>query len=119
MAELYNPYVAKNFDFAWLDPAQALTGRLVMVAPSYAAKIAIANPSTSEITVVLTLDSGSQAIRVAARSQVLVPVTGKSLAIDSPGEYFVNLILTDPKGYAVITPKENQNLGSNIQVLVR
>jgi hypothetical protein len=90
-----------------------------MVVPSFAAKLAIANPSANEITVVLTLDSGSQAIRVPARSQLQVPVTGKSLSLASPGEYFVNLILTDPKGYAVIAPRENQNLGSNIQVLVR
>jgi hypothetical protein len=119
MAELYNPYVAKNFDFAWLTPAESFTGEMAIVVPSYAAKIAIANPSSAEITLVLTLDTGSQAIRVPARSQLQVPVTGKSLKLSSPGEYFVNLILTDPKGYAVITPKENQNLGSNIQVLVR
>ena len=67
----------------------------------------------------LTLDTGAQAISVPARSQLQVPVTGKSLLLESQGEYFVNLILTDPKGYAVITPRENQNLGSNIQVLVR
>jgi hypothetical protein len=119
MAELYNPFVAKNFDFAWLTPAEAFTGELAMVIPKYAAKVAIANPSTAEITVVISLDAGSQAIRVPARSQLLVPVTGKALSLQSAGEYFVNLILTDPKGYAVITPRENQNLGSNIQVLVR
>ena len=119
MAELYNPYVAKNFDFGWLTPAEAFTGELAMVVPSFAAKIAIANPSTAEITVVLTSGAGSQAIRVPARSQLQVPVAGKSLTLAFQGEYFVNLILTDPKGYAVITPRENQNLGSNIQVLVR
>ncbi|MCF8524376.1 MAG: hypothetical protein K9G07_03205 [Aquiluna sp.] len=119
MAELYNPYVAKNFDFAWLTPAEAFTGELAMVVPSFAAKIAIANPAATEITVLLTLDTGAQAIRVPARSQLQVPVTGKSLLLESQGEYFVNLILTDPKGYAVIAPRENQNLGSNIQVLVR
>ena len=119
MAELYNPYVAKNFDFAWLTPAEAFTGELAMVVPSFAAKIAIANPAAEEITVLLTLDTGAQAIRVPARSQLQVSVTGKSLLLESQGEYFVNLILTDPKGYAVITPRENQNLGSNIQVLVR
>ena len=119
MAELYNPYVAKNFDFAWLTPAEAFTGELAMVVPSFAAKIAIANPAAEEITVLLTLDTGAQAISVPARSQLQVSVTGKSLLLESQGEYFVNLILTDPKGYAVITPRENQNLGSNIQVLVR
>jgi hypothetical protein len=119
MAELYSPFVGKNFDFAWLTPAESFKSELAMVVPSYAAKVAIANPSTVDITVVLSLDAGSQAISVPARSQVLVPVAGKSLRLASPGEYFVNLILTDPKGYAVITPRENQNLGSNIQVLVR
>ena len=119
MAELYNPYVAKNFDFAWLTPAEAFTGELAMVVPSFAAKIAIANPGAKEITVLLTLDTGAQAVSVPARSQLQVSVTGKSLLLESQGEYFVNLILTDPKGYAVITPRENQNLGSNIQVLVR
>ena len=119
MAELYNPFVAKNFDFAWLTPAEAFTGELAMVVPSFVAKIAIANPGATEITVLLTLDTGAQAISVPARSQLQVSVTGKSLLLESQGEYFVNLILTDPKGYAVITPRENQNLGSNIQVLVR
>jgi hypothetical protein len=119
MAELYNPFVGKNFDFAWLTPAESFTGEMAMVVPGYAAKIAIGNPSSAEITLVLTLDAGSQAIRVPARSQLQVPVTGKTLSLSSPGEYFVNLLLTDPKGYAVITPRENQNLGSDIQVLVR
>jgi hypothetical protein len=119
MAELYNPFVGKNFDFGWLTPAEAFTGELTMVVPGYMSKVAIANPSAAEITVVLTLDAGSQAIRVPARSQLQVPVTGKSLSIESQGEYYANLILTDPKGYAVITPRENQNMGSNIQVLVR
>ena len=119
MAELYNPYVGENFDFGWLTPAQVFTGKMAMVIPKFAAKLAIANPSDQAITLVLTFDSGSQAISLPARSQLLVPVSGRSLLLESSSEYLVNLALTDPRGYAVITPRENQNLGSNIEVLVR
>lgn len=119
MAELYNPYVGNNFDFGWLSPAHSFTGEMAMAIPGYAAKLAIANPSDKAITVVLSLESGAQAIRVPARGQLLVPVAGKSLSVDSSSNYFVNMSLTDPKGYAVITPRENQNLGSNIEVVVR
>lgn len=119
MAELYNPYVGKNFDFGWLAPANSFTGAMAIAIPGHLAKVAIANPSDQAITVVLSLDTGAQAIRVLARTQLLVPVTGRSLSINSSSNYFVNLSVTDPKGYAVITPRENQNLGSNIEVMVR
>ena len=119
MAELYNPYIGKNVDFGWLAPAHAFTGKMAMVIPKFAAKLAIANPADQTITLVLSLDSGSQAISLPASSQLLIPVSGKSLVLESTGEYLVNLALYDPKGYAVITPRENQNLGSDIEVSVR
>jgi len=119
MAELYNPYLGENFDFGWLSPAHLFTGKMAMVIPKYASKLAVANPTDQSITLVLSLDAGSQAINVPARSQLLIPVSGKSLLVESSGQYLVNLSLTDPKGYSVITPRENQNLGSNIEVLVR
>jgi hypothetical protein len=119
MAELYNPYLSENFDFAWLSPVAQVTGQSAMAIPSYAAKLALANPSDKAISVLLTLDSGTQAISIPARSQILVGVTGKSLVFESQGEYHANLILRDPKGYAVISQRENANLGSDIRVLVR
>ena len=119
MAELYNPYLAENFDFAWLTPVAQVTGQSAMAIPGFAAKLALANPSDMSISVLLTLDSGTQAIAIPARAQILVGVTGKSLVLESQGEYHVNLILRDPKGYAVISQRENANLGSDIQVLIR
>lgn len=119
MAELYNPYVGQNFDFAWLSPVATKTGETAMAIPGYAAKLALANTGAQAVSVILTLDSGSQAISIPARSQLLVNVTGKALVLDSTAEYRASLILTDPRGYAVIAPRENANLGSDIQVLVR
>ena len=119
MAELYNPYVGENFDFAWLSPVAAKGGKSAMAIPGYAAKLALANPSDQTVNVIMTLDSGSQALAIPPRSQLLVNVSGRSLALDSGDKYFANLILTDPKGYAVIAVGENANLGSDIQVVVR
>ena len=119
MAELFNPYLAENFDFAWLSPVAQVTGQSAMAIPGFAAKLALANPSDKSISVLLTLDSGTQAIAIPARAQILVGVTGKSLVLESQGEYHANLILRDPKGYAVISQRENANLGSDIQVLIR
>lgn len=119
MAELYNPYLAENFDFAWLSPVAQVTGESAMAIPGFAAKLALANTSDQAISVLLTLDSGTQAIAIPARAQILIGVTGKSLVLESQGEYHANLILRDPKGYAVISQRENANLGSDIQVLIR
>lgn len=119
MAELYNPYVGENFDFAWLSPVSAKSGKTAIAIPSFAARLAIANPGDQAISVILTLETGAQALAIPARSQLVVNVTGKDLLLDSGQEYFASLILTDPKGYAVIAPRENANLGSDIQVVVR
>jgi hypothetical protein len=119
MAELYNPYVGQNFDFGWLSPVAAMTGKTAMVIPDYSAKLALANPGNQVVNLILTLDSGAQALAIPARSQLLLIVSGRALVIESGDEYYSNLILSDPKGYSVISPKENANLGSDIQVAVR
>jgi hypothetical protein len=119
MAELYNPYVGQNFDFGWLSPVTAMTGKTAMAIPGYSAKLAIANPTNQSVNIILTLDSGAQALAISARSQLLVTVTGKTLVLDSGDAYYSNLILSDPKGYSVVSPRENANLGSDIQVTVR
>lgn len=119
MAELYNPYVGQNFDFGWLSPVTAMTGKTAMAIPGYSAKLAIANPTNQAVNIILTLDSGAQALAISARSQLLVTVTGDTLVIESGDQYHPNLILSDPQGYSVIAPRENANLGSDIQVTVR
>ena len=118
MAELYNPYLAERFDFAWLTPVAGVSGLSAIAIPKYQAKLALANPGDSAISVLVSLDGGSQAISVEARSQLLLEVSGGSVVLDSTGSYHAALILSDPKGYAVLAPKENANLGSNIQVSV-
>jgi hypothetical protein len=119
MAELYNPYVGQNFDFGWLSPVTAMTGKTAMAIPGYSAKLAIANPTNQSVNIILTLDSGAQALAISARSQLVVTVTGKTLVIESGDAYHPNLILSDPLGYSVVSPRENANLGSDIQVTVR
>jgi hypothetical protein len=119
MAALYNPYVGENFDFGWLSPATAMIGKTAMAIPGYSAKLAIANPTEQVVNVILTLDSGAQALSIPARSQLVVSVSGKALVMESAAEYRASLILTDPKGYSVISPSQNANLGSDIKVAVR
>jgi hypothetical protein len=119
LAELYNPYVGQNFDFGWLSPIAAMTGKTAMAIPGYSAKLAIANPSDQAVNVILSLDSGAQALSIPPRAQLLVAVTGKTLVLDSGDAYYSNLILSDPKGYSVVSPRENANLGSDIRVTVR
>jgi hypothetical protein len=119
MATLYNPYVGENFDFGWLSPATAMTGKTAMAIPGYSAKLAIANPTEQVVNVILTLDSGAQALSIPARSQLVVNVSGKALLMESAAEYRASLMLTDPKGYSVISPSQNANLGSDIKVAVR
>jgi hypothetical protein len=50
---------------------------------------------------------------------LVVNVSGKALLMESAAEYRASLILTDPKGYSVISPSQNANLGSDIKVAVR
>jgi Family of unknown function (DUF5719) len=119
LAALYNPYVGKNFDFGWLSPATAMNGKTAMAIPGYSAKLAIANPSDQPVNVILALDSGAQALSIPARSQVLVNVSGRELVMESAAAYRASLILNDPKGYSVVSPSQNANLGSDIKVAVR
>ncbi len=119
LAELYNPYLGERFDFAWVSPVAKLSGESAMAIPNYSAKLALANPGNQSINLVLTLDTSAQAISIPARSQLLIAVSGKTLVVDSKSDYHASLILRDPKGYAVISQRENENLGTDIQVLVR
>lgn len=118
MAELYNPYLAERFDFAWLTPVEAVSGISAMAIPNFKAKLALANPGQDAINVLVTLDSGAQAVSVPARSQLVFEVSGDAVVMESTGYFQAALMLSDPKGYAVIAPRENANLGSNIEVLV-
>jgi hypothetical protein len=118
LAELYNPYLGERFDFAWLSPVAKLSGESAMAIPNYSAKLALANPGNQSINLVLTLDTSAQAISIPARSQLLIAVSGKTLVVDSKSDYHASLILREPKGYAVISQRENENLGTDIQVLV-
>ncbi len=119
MAELYNPYVAQRLDFAWLTPVAQLSGKNAIAVPNFNAKLALANPGAQAISVLVTDSEVTQAISVPARSQLLVPITGKSVVLESTGNYQATVILSDPNGYAVTSPSNNANLGSNIEVQVR
>lgn len=119
MAEIYNPYVAERLDFAWLTPVAQVSGKTAIAVPNFKAKLALSNPGSETISVLVSNDAVTQAVSVPARSQLLIPIVGKYLVLESSGNYQAAVILSDPKGYAVISPKENANLGSNIEVLVR
>lgn len=119
LATLYNPYVAQGVDFAWLGAAEGLSGKNTFAIPNYDAKVAVANASDQAITVRLTQASGTQEINLPARSQKMLRVGGSKLELESKGEYFANLSIYSPKGYAVINPRQNANLGTDLSIRVR
>lgn len=81
------------------------------------------NPTDSLITVTVEAAAavGNQisTLELAPNEIGLLPVSGRSVSIDSSGEFIAALQLISPSGYAVINPSENSNPGQSLSVFVR
>jgi len=121
LAGVLNPSL-EPLDHAWIAPAEALA-EVTLAIPSYATDLVITNPNAVAISANVELLQGQrrsiQSVQVESLSVVAVPVTGRSVSVSSASAIFTALQIRDPLGYAVIIPSENQNAGSQMEIIVR
>ena len=121
LAGVLNPSL-EPLDHAWLAPAEALAD-VTLGIPSYATDLVITNPNAVAISATVEVMQGQrrsiQSVQVKPLSVVSVPVTGRSVTVSSASAIYTALQIRDPLGYAVIIPSENQNAGSQMEIIVR
>jgi hypothetical protein len=121
LASILNPSL-RPLDYQWISPSERFTS-LSLPVPSIDTELALVNPTDSRITVTVEAAAaeGNQisTLELAPNEIGLLPVSGRSVSIDSSGEFIAALQLISPSGYAVINPSENSNPGQSLSVFVR
>jgi hypothetical protein len=121
LASILNPAL-RPLDYQWISPSERFN-TLSLPLPSIDTELALVNPSDSRIRITVEAETaqGNQisTIELAPTEIELLPVTGRSISIDSSGEFIAALQLISPSGYAVINPSENSNPGQSLSVIVR
>lgn len=121
LAAVLNPSL-EPLDHSWIYPAESFA-ELTLAISGYQTQLAITNPTALGISVrVTTLQAGRESIRsvqLEPLSVSTVPVSGDSVSLVSASQFFAALQIADPLGYAVVSPSENRNLGSELEILVR
>lgn len=121
LAGVLNPSL-EPLDHVWISPAHSFSS-LSLPIPNYRTQLSLTNPNAVPISVrVDVVNAGRstiQSVQLEPLSVTAVPVSGDFVAMESASQFFAALQLTDPLGYALINPSENQNLGSELSILVR
>ena len=114
----------KNFslnpvlDFAWALPVQELESIAFISNPFDGSTLNLLNPNAEEVSVTLKTSNGYQSISVAPEAMVKVEVPKGDILLQSGTTFSANLEIFGAGGYSVITLEKNQNLGSDIEVLL-
>lgn len=105
-----NSTFAQAIDFEWLLPVQELQGKLVLqVRSAFSLQLFNAGDSSLDYTV------NGQPIRLAAKERLTIPISTGFVELRGSKIWAVASLLGQ-NGFGVIEPKENRNLGSNLQV---
>lgn len=121
LAGVLNPSL-EPLDHVWVSPAESFSS-LSLPIPNYRTQLSLTNPNAVPISVRVDVENSGrnsiQSVQLEPLSVTAVPVSGDFVAMESASQFFAALQLTDPLGYALINPSENQNLGSELSILVR
>ena len=121
LASILNPSL-RPLDYQWISSSERFTS-LSLPLPSINTELALVNPTDSRISINVETSSaeGNQisTLELAPNEIELLPVSGRSVSIDSSGKFIAALQLISPSGYAVINPSENSNPGQSLSVFVR
>lgn len=119
VAAVKNFVVQPKLDFAWILPAQEFSELAVIASPSENSIISLANPNSSPVNVTIQAGQVYQTFELGAGMMLDAEVPKGSARILSNGKFIANLSVFTQAGYSVLTPGNNQNLGSNLKILVR
>ena len=116
-ASIWNQKLGTSLDYAWLVPAELFVDSVTL--PVTGSELVVAN-STDEPINVAVLSSGQyQSVTIASRSQYRLGVQGPDIRVQSDSGFLLALQLENEFGYAAISPTENLNLGSDLEIVVR
>jgi hypothetical protein len=110
--------LAVRLDFAWLLPMDTFMGGLTLPLPDPEGTLVIANPSSNRISVSVEMQGQYQSFSIAGFSEVAIPALGPVARVQSAKSFGAALILSNDQGFSVVMPRENLNLGSNLEVFV-
>ena len=122
LAAIENRTIDPILDFAWIQSAEIFTSVSLPLSP-YRNSLVIANPEASAVEVEIELDFGNRfsvdTAVIAPFSQLVLPVSADGVKVTGDGPFAIALEILDPLGYAVLTPTESRNLGTDLQIIVR
>jgi hypothetical protein len=115
-----NKDVQPRSDFAWLSPAQEITGERVFTVGVESAILTLANSkvSTSRVEVRSLSGGDSSVITIAPQGSVSLPVTAAVL-LSSDSSFHAQLTLLRDNGISDIEILDPKNIGSQVSVLFR
>jgi hypothetical protein len=120
LAGVLNPSL-DPLDRSWILPADSFTQVRIPLSV-YDSSLFVNNPNATAITITVLVEDGVyqnyQTLELAPFTMESFPLSGDSVRIESASLFQAALQILD-QGYAVILPSENQNLGDEIEVLVR
>ncbi|MCF8529631.1 MAG: hypothetical protein K9G13_07020 [Aquiluna sp.] len=114
-----NFVVQPKLDFAWILPAQEFSELAVIASPAENSVLSLANPNSSPVNVTIQAGQVYQTFELGVGMMLDAEVPKGSARILSSGKFVANLSVFADAGYSVLTPGNNQNLGSNLEILVR
>lgn len=110
--------LADAVDFAWLVPAAQFESALTIPLPKLSGDLVIANPNNEPINVSVMMAGQYQSHTIGRKGQIILPSAGSLAVVQSDGLFMASLLLSEDRGIAVIAPKENANLGSDLVIAV-
>ena len=120
LAGVLNPSL-DPLDRSWILPADSFTQVRIPLSV-YDSSLFVNNPNATAITITVLVEDGVyqnyQTLELAPFTMESFPLSGDSVRIESASLFQAAVQILD-QGYAVILPSENQNLGDEIEVLVR
>lgn len=115
---IWSQRLGETLDFAWLVPAEEFGGSLFIPVPQLESELVIANPAPNPITVALQNAGNYTSLTIPAESQIRTRVEYSLVELQSNDAFLATLQIVGKAGYAVITPTENENLGSDLEIFV-
>ncbi len=116
---IWSQRLGETLDFTWLVPAEEFAGSLFIPVPQLESELVIANPASNPITVAMQNAGSYTSLTIPAESQVRTRVQYSLVELQSNDAFLATLQIVSKAGYAVITPTENENLGSDLEIFVR
>lgn len=118
-AAIWSQHLSDTLDFAWLVPAHIFSSALYLPVPQLESELVMANPASEPISVALQNGGNYTSLTIPARSQVRTKVQSDLVKIQASEVFMATLQIVSKEGYATVTPTENENLGSDLDIWVR